>query len=192
VVNGNGGKGRVVGEVADRRWLFGRKYNENRRWARIDVVCRGNHLAHFVNGCPVVEYIDRDEATADRKRRTDHGVIALQLHGGKGTDMRVSFRKLYLKTYPDRFGDAVRVAKDADLDGWKAPAVERVWAAKPAGQDEGGNVRAFGRLVCDGAGEQPLALAIDHGRAFLFRCQVKTEACKPGEKAPFRDVDGWH
>lgn len=35
-------------------------------------------------------------------------------------------------------------------------------------------------------------LAVDHGPAFLFRCQVKTDAWKPGEKAPFRGVDGWN
>lgn len=66
-------------------------------------------MTHFVNGYPVVEYIDRDEANTDRKRCNDNGVIALRLHGGKGTDLRVRFRELYLKAYADQFGDAVRL-----------------------------------------------------------------------------------
>ena len=192
VVNEKGGKGVVVGPVADRGWLFGKKYYEKGEWARIDVVCRGNHLTHFVNGYPVVEYIDRDESTADRKRRNDDGVIALQLHGGKGTDLRVSFRELHLKTFADRFGDALRVFNDTDLDGWKPVPGEKAWAAKAAEKDKGGRVRAFGRLVCDGTGKQPLALAAEHTPAFLFRCQVKTNAWKVNEKAPFKGVDGWN
>lgn len=182
------GKGVAVGQVADTKWLYPRKYYEKGEWTRCDVVCRGNHLTHFINGYPVVEYIDRDEATPDRKRRNDDGVIALQLHGGKGTDMRVSFRELHLKTYTDRFGDAVRVFNGADLDGWKAPTGEKAWAAKPAEKDKTGRVR----LVCDGSGKQPLVLAAEHGPAFLFRCQVRTDVWKPGEKAPFRGVDGWN
>jgi hypothetical protein len=192
VVNGKGGKGAVVGQVADRRWLFGKKYYEKGEWARIDVVCRGNHLTHFVNGYPVVEYIDRDEASADRKRRNDDGVIALQLHGGKGTDLRVRFRELYLKAYADRFGDAVRLYSDTDLDGWKRPPGDRAWAAKAAERDSQGRVRGFGTLVCDGTGKGPLALAGEHGTAFVFRCQVKTDSWKPGDRASFKGVDGWN
>jgi len=188
VINEKGGKGIRAGQVADGKWLMNNKYYEKGEWTRVDVVCRGNHFSHFVNGYPVVEVIDRDDSTPDRRRRNDDGVIALQLHGGNGTEMRISFRELHLKTYTDRFGDAVRVFNGADLDGWKAPAGEKAWAVKPEEKDKAGRVR----LVCDGSGKQPLVLAAEHGPAFLFRCQVKTDAWKPGEKAPFRGVDGWN
>ena len=186
------GKGVVAGQVADTKWLYPRKYYAKDEWARCDVVCRGNHLTHFINGYPVVEYIDRDETTADRKRRNDDGVIALQIHGGKGTEMRVSFRELHLKTYADAFGDAVRVYNDTDLDGWKPPEGEKAWSAKPAARDPNGRLRAFGKLVCDGTGKQPLTLTTAHGPSFVFRCQVKTDAWKPGDKAPFKGADGWN
>jgi hypothetical protein len=191
VINENGGKGIPVGQFPDRNWLFKNKYYEKGEWTRIDVVCRGNHLSHFINGYPVVEYIDRDDSTADRKRRNDDGIIALQLHSGNGTDMRVSFRNLFLKTYSDRFGDAVRAFNDTDLAGWTVPKGETAWAVKPAAREPNGRLRGFGRLVCDGTGKQPLVLAGAYGLEFLFRCQVKTGVWKPSEKAPFRPVDDW-
>lgn len=186
------GKGVVQGEVADRRWLGQKKYYVKDQWSRCDVVCRGNHVAHFINGYPVVEYIDRDKKTADRKRRNDDGVIALQLHGGKGTGLRVRFRELHLKRYADRFGDAVRVYNDSSLGGWKVlPGGKDCWKATPVLRDKGGRARGFGKLSCSGSGKRPLVLTTAHGPSFIFRCQVKTAAWKASEKAPFRGVDGW-
>ena len=190
-INEKGGKGSPVGQFPDRNWLFKNKYYEKGEWTRIDVVCRGNHLSHFINGYPVVEVIDRDDSTADRKRRNDEGIIAMQLHGGNGTDMRISFRNLLLKTYSDRFGDAVRLFNDADLSGWKASADERAWSVKAA-RDQEGRWKGFGMLVCDGTAKSPLVAASDQGGACLFRCQVKTDAWTAGAKAPFKGVDGWN
>lgn len=191
VINEKGGKGIRVGQVANGKWLMSNKYYEKGEWTRIDVVCRGNHLSHFVNGYPVVEVIDRDDSTADRKRRNDEGIIALQLHGGTGTDMRVSFRNLFLKTYSDRFGDAVRLFDDGDLSGWKTSPDDKAWSVKATRDKEGRSV-GFGMLMCDGTAKAPLVAASDHGGACLLRCQVKTDAWTPGAKAPFKGVDGWN
>ena len=190
-INEKGGKGSPVGQFPDRNWLFKNKYYEKGEWTRIDVVCRGNHLSHFINGYPVVEVIDRDDSTADRKRRNDEGIIAMQLHGGNGTDMRISFRNLFLKTYSDRFGDAVRLFNDADLSGWKTSADEKAWSVKAA-RDQEGRWKGFGMLVCDGTAKSPLVAASDQGGACLLRCQVKTDAWTAGAKAPFKGVDGWN
>lgn len=185
------GKGITQGQVADTGWLFKKKYYAKEEWNRCDIVCRGNHVTHFINGYPVVELIDRDEKTADRKRRNDDGVIALQAHGG-GQGFRVRFRQLSLKQYTDTFSDAVRVFNDLDLDGWKVPADgKNCWTVKPAAPEPSGRSKNFGKLSCDGSGKQPLTLAA-HGPAFVFRCQVKTDAWKPVETAPFREVDGWN
>jgi hypothetical protein len=115
VINEKGGKGIHVGQVANGKWIMSKNYYEKGEWTRIDVFCRGNHFSHFVNGYPVVEVIDRDESTPDRRRRNDDGIIALQLHGGTGTEMCISFRNLFLKTYSDRFSDAVRLCSTTGI-----------------------------------------------------------------------------
>lgn len=190
-INEKGGKGVRVGQVANGKWLVSNKYYEKGEWTRIDVVCRGNHSSHFVNGYPLVEMIDRDDSTPDRRRRNDEGIIALQLHSGNGTENRITFRNLFLKTYSDRFGDAVRLFDDGDLGGWKASADDKAWSVTAARDKEGRSV-GFGTLTCDGAAKSPLVAASDYGGACLLRCQVKTDAWMPGAKAPFKGVDGWN
>lgn len=190
-INEKGGKGVRVGQVANGKWLMSNKYYEKGEWARIEVICRGNHFSHFVNGYPLVEVIDRDDSTPDRRRRNDDGIISLQLHGGTGAEMRITFRNLFLKTYSDRFGDAVRLFDDGDLSGWKTSPDDKAWSVK-ATRDKVGRSVGFGTLTCDGTAKSPLVAASDYGGACLLRCQVKTDAWTYGAKAPFKGVDGWN
>jgi hypothetical protein len=191
VIN-EGGKGVLQGEMLDASWLRKQEpLREPPEWIRCDIVCRGNHMAHFVNGYPTIEFIDRDEKTADRKRRNDDGVIALQIHGGP--PFRILYRNLYLKQYPDSFADAIRVFNDENLDGWQTPGgAPDCWTASPLERDPKRGLRRFGFLACKGTAKQSLVLAAEHGPDFVFRCQVKGGAWKPAANAPFREVAGWN
>ena len=183
--------GLLVGYVADQRWLYQQKFRTPSEWGRCDIICRGNHIVHFANGYPTIEYIDRDEITPDRKRRNDDGIIALQIHSAKDK-FRVRYRNLWIKEFADKFGEAQRVFNDRDFDGWRTPAGESTcWMAHAALRDERGRLKEFSSLICDGTGRQPLALEADHGPSYVFRCQVKSDDWKPGEDAPYRDVAGW-
>ncbi len=182
--------GLVVGIVADQRWLHRQKVRVPTEWGRCDIICRGNHIAHFVNGYPTIEYIDRDEKKPDRKHRNDEGVIALQIHSADA--FRVQYRKLFVKQFNDQFGDAQRVFNDRNFEGWNVPTdAADNWSARPVQRDDRGRLKGFGSLSCKGNGEQPLILTIEHGPSFVFRCQVKCDSWKPSQHAPFRDVAGW-
>ena len=182
--------GPLVGFVADQRWLVQQKFCKPAAWNRIDIICRGNHLMHLANGYPTIEYIDRDEKSADRKRRNDEGVLALQVHSADA--FRVRYRNLAIKQFDDTFGDALRVYNDKDLDGWKMPGDGAdCWTAKASEYDDRGRLKAFGYLACNGKGNQPLTLTTRPGASFIFRCQVKGDAWKPRDDSLFRAVAGW-
>jgi hypothetical protein len=56
-------------------------------WNRIRIVCFGDRLRSWVNGVPIVDFVDS----------MDHeGIIALQVHSGK-TPVRIRFRNLRIK-----------------------------------------------------------------------------------------------
>ena len=183
--------GEVVGYTADQKWLYQQKFRTPDHWGRCDIICRGNHIAHFANGFPTVEYIDRDNKTEDRKRRNDDGVIALQIHSAK-EKFRVRFRELFIKEFTDSYGDAQRIFNDRNLDGWTVPAADKdSWATSPVQRDDRDRLKVPGALVCDGSGKQQLTLTMDHGPSYIFRCQVKCGAWKPSDDAPYREVAGW-
>lgn len=181
------GKGILAGHVANTKWLYAEKYYVPGQWSRYDVLCRGNHFAFFVNGFPTVEFIDRDAKTPDRKNRCDDGILALQIH--RGDAFRVRYRNVLLKRLPDDFGDAERLFNDENLAGWTA---NDAWSVKPAERSPSGNLKANATLVCNGDGKQPLVATAKPGPSFVFRCQVKTDAWKPGETAPFKETAGWN
>lgn len=181
------GKGILVGHVADTKWLYAQKYYVPGQWSRYDVICRGNHLAFFVNGFPTVEYIDRDAKTPDCKNRNDDGILALQIH--KADAFRVRYRDVLLKRLPEDFGDAARLFNDENLTGWNA---NEAWSVKRAMRDARGQLKTDATLVCNGSGKQPLVATLDPGPSFVFRCQVRTDAWKPGEKAPYKETAGWN
>ena len=63
-------------------------------WNDYEVIAKGNHLVHRLNGKTVVDVVDHQE-----KERELEGIIALQVHVGPA--MTVSFKDLELKTLPD-------------------------------------------------------------------------------------------
>lgn len=59
------------------------------QWNTFEIICKGNHIVHKVNGEVAIDLTDND------KNRIKSGKIGLQLHGG--TAMKVDFRNLRLK-----------------------------------------------------------------------------------------------
>src|SRR6266850_8153404 len=60
-------------------------------WNDYDVIAKGNHLQHFINGKQTIDVTDECEA-----KRAMKGILALQLHAGQ--PMSVQFKNLRLKT----------------------------------------------------------------------------------------------
>jgi len=58
-------------------------------WATYEIICKGNHIIHKVNGEVAIDLTDND------KKRIKKGKIGLQLHQGK--PMTVDFRNIRLK-----------------------------------------------------------------------------------------------
>ena len=61
-------------------------------WNEYKIICKGNHLQHFINGHQTVDVTDNDE-----KHAAKSGYLALQLHKGP-TGMTVQFKDMVLKT----------------------------------------------------------------------------------------------
>ena len=59
------------------------------KWNTYEIICKGNHLIHKVNGKVAIDLIDND------KSKLLKGKIGLQLHRGK--KMKVDFRNIKLK-----------------------------------------------------------------------------------------------
>ncbi|NQZ58455.1 MAG: DUF1080 domain-containing protein [Lentisphaeraceae bacterium] len=60
-----------------------------REWNTYEVICKGNHIIHKLNGKVAIDLIDND------KSKLLKGKIGLQLHAGK--KMKVDFRNIRLK-----------------------------------------------------------------------------------------------
>lgn len=58
-------------------------------WITYEIICKGNHIVHKVNGEVAIDLTDND------KKRIRSGKIGLQLHAGK--PMKVDFRNIRLK-----------------------------------------------------------------------------------------------
>jgi hypothetical protein len=84
-----GGKPQVTGSVGDSNEIQASIKNED--WNEYQIVAKGNHLQHFINGKQTVDVTDEDTAKGAKD-----GVIALQLHAG--FKMTVQFKDLVLKT----------------------------------------------------------------------------------------------
>jgi len=104
-------KKQVVGKVADKDALIKAGYYKNKDWNEYTIICRGNHIIHYLNGYQTVELIDNDE-----KRRTLEGRIALQIHSGP--PMIVEFKDIKIKEFKAEYGPAVRLFNGKNLDGW--------------------------------------------------------------------------
>jgi len=101
----------VVGKVSDVKKLIESKYYTNKEWNEYEIICRGNHIAMYLNGYPTVELIDND-----KKNRTMEGHVCLQIHSGP--PMIVDFKDIMVKKFDAEYGPAVRLFNGKDLAGW--------------------------------------------------------------------------
>lgn len=120
LINQNGAKGLLVGAVADTKWLVELPYYVPGEWTDCDIIARGNHIAQYVNGLPTVEFIDRDEKDAERTRRVDEGILALQLH--RGHAMQVHFKDIRLKQFSN--WHCAKVMPDSRSTGRRRPGLQ--------------------------------------------------------------------
>ena len=87
-VIGEDHKAKVVGKVGDTDELL--KHIKRGEWNSYQIVAKGNHLSHSINGQKMVDCTDEDT-----EMRRDKGLIALQLH--QGPPMKVQFRNIRIK-----------------------------------------------------------------------------------------------
>lgn len=78
-------------------------------WNELEIIARGNHLIHKLNGKTTVDVVDNDPKESDAK-----GILALQVHAGP--PMKVEFKSVQLK----------QLARDGDGAATKAPTSKRV------------------------------------------------------------------
>lgn len=81
-------KPQVVGSVGDSKELQDKIKKED--WNEFEIIAKGNHLIHKING-----HVTSDVTDDDKEQRRDKGIIALQLHAGP--PMKVQFRNIRLK-----------------------------------------------------------------------------------------------
>lgn len=193
LINQEGAKGLLVGEVADTKWLVRLPYYVTGEWTDYDIIVRGNHFAHYVNGVPTVEFIDRDEHDAERKRRVDEGILALQLHGGHA--MQVHFKDIRLKQFSESFGDALLLFNGQNLDGWIVPQESNdCWRSGPsqaADEEKRKKSDTSSVLICDGSGKAPLTWGGKAPEIFVLRYQRLSGHDDPTEDTPLRSAAGW-
>jgi hypothetical protein len=104
-------KKEVVSKVSDVKKLISDKYYTDKEWNEYEIICRGNHIAMYLNGHPTVELIDND-----KKNRTMEGHVCLQIHSGP--PMIVDFKDIKIKKFDVEYGPAVRLFNGKDLTGW--------------------------------------------------------------------------
>jgi len=92
------GKKEIVGRLGDKMELT--KDYKNGGWNHYRIICRGNHLQHFLNGVQTIDLVDKqlddpNAAKPNRKKGRLAGIFALQIHAGP--PMRVEFKDIKLK-----------------------------------------------------------------------------------------------
>ena len=124
VIDKDGGKN-VVGKIADQKKLIEAGYYRDNDWNEYTIVCRGNHIVHYLNGFQTIELIDNDP-----KGRLMEGLLALQIHAGP--PMTVDFKDILLKHLPDHFADAKLLFNGKDLNDWtySSDGVKDAWSVK--------------------------------------------------------------
>jgi len=138
-VDGRKLKKEVVGKVSDVKALIKAGYYKNKDWNEYTIICRGNHIAQYLNGYQTVELIDNDEA-----RRTLQGHVALQIHSGP--PMIVEFKDIRIKEFNAEYGPAVRLFNGKNLDGWTCKdAQKNTWGVKDGVMTDAG--KPFGFLA---------------------------------------------
>jgi hypothetical protein len=84
------GKKEIVGKLGDRD-AIARTYKKG-DWNDYVIICKGNHVQHYLNGVQTVDLIDYDTKNAPRE-----GIIALQIHAGP--PMWVEYKDVRIKSY---------------------------------------------------------------------------------------------
>ncbi|MFW6163678.1 MAG: 3-keto-disaccharide hydrolase [Planctomycetota bacterium] len=92
------GKKKVVGSLGDKMELT--KDYQMKGWNTYRIVCRGNHIQHFLNGVQTIDLVDHclddpDAKKPNLKKGRLKGILALQLHGGG--PMWVEFKDIKIK-----------------------------------------------------------------------------------------------
>jgi len=130
-------KKEVVGKVSDVKKLIADKYYTDKEWNEYEIICRGNHIAMYLNGYPTVELIDND-----KKNRTMEGHLCLQIHAGP--PMIVDFKDIRVKTFDVEYGPAVRLFNGKDLTGWTMKDDQKgVWGVKDGAMTDKGKPAGF-------------------------------------------------
>lgn len=81
-------KKEVVGSVGKKAELF--KDVKAGEWQEYEVMAKGNHLVHKINGKVITDITDNN-----KEKASSSGVLALQLH--RGPAMKVQFRNIRIK-----------------------------------------------------------------------------------------------
>jgi hypothetical protein len=68
------------------------------QWHEYEILARGNHLIHYLDGKVAVDIVD------NHKEKVDKGIVALQVHAGP--PMTVFFKDIQLETFPKQSGEA--------------------------------------------------------------------------------------
>ena len=130
-------KKEVVGKVSDVKKLIAEKYYANKGWNEYEIICRGNHIAMYLNGYPTIQLIDND-----KKYRTMEGHVALQIHAGP--PMLVEFKDIRVKKLDVEYGPAVRLFNGRDLTGWTFKDAQKgVWGVKDGVMTDKGKPAGF-------------------------------------------------
>ena len=98
---GEDGKPQVVGKLGDKDAIA--KTYKKSDWNDYVIICKGNHVQHYLNGIQTIDLIDNDKEPAlekdgkpnPLKARCDKGIIALQIHSGP--PMWVEFKDIKVK-----------------------------------------------------------------------------------------------
>ena len=98
-------KKEVVGSLGTAQELL--KEIKKKDWNDYQIVARGNHLQHFINGKQMVDVIDDC-----KEKRADSGVLALQIHAG--SPMKVQYRDIELKNLSSEKATAGAEALDGE------------------------------------------------------------------------------
>lgn len=120
------GKKQVVGNVNDKAELVKAGFVKPKDWNAYHIICRGNHIIHYLNGYKTMELIDNDRVTnpadpKDNNGASREGLIALQIH--VGPPMVVEFKDISLKTLDEKhYGDAQLIFNGQNLDEWTTNA----------------------------------------------------------------------
>ncbi len=134
----------VVAKVSDVEALKKAEYYKMKDWNEYTIIARGNHLLHYLNGYPMIEMIDNDP-----KGRLMEGVLALQIHAGP--PMVVEFKDIRIKQLKAKYGEAIRLLADNDLEGWafSSEAQKKAWSIKDGVLAVTGNPRGYIRTTKD-------------------------------------------